>query len=92
MNTMKIKVEICLGTTCYLMGASELAELEQSLPENLTGKIDVVGSACLGACHDRNYGGAPFVRINEKQLISNANIQTIIEYLLEEVGRVINNE
>ncbi|MDR1141964.1 MAG: (2Fe-2S) ferredoxin domain-containing protein [Planctomycetaceae bacterium] len=83
---MKIKVEICLGTTCHLMGASELVDLEQQLPAELAGMIEVVGSACLGACRNRQYGGAPYVRINEKQLISEANIQTITEYLLREIG------
>ncbi|MDR1268159.1 MAG: (2Fe-2S) ferredoxin domain-containing protein [Planctomycetaceae bacterium] len=83
---MKIKVEICLGTTCHLMGASELVDLERQLPAELVGMIEVIGSACLGACHNRQYGGAPYVRINEKQLISEANIQTITEYLLREIG------
>ena len=30
----KIEIEICLGTTCFVMGASKLQELETLIPPN----------------------------------------------------------
>ena len=30
----KIKVEICCGTACYLLGAAKLMNIEEELPEN----------------------------------------------------------
>lgn len=62
----KIKVEICLGTTCYVLGSFRLSALEEQLPPEFKDRVEVVGCACLDVCHDRNYGNAPFVRIDEK--------------------------
>ena len=31
----KILLEICVGTTCYVLGASELQSIEEFLPEDL---------------------------------------------------------
>ena len=57
-ETNKIKVEICLGTTCYVLGSFRLSALEEQLPPELKSKVDIVGCACLNVCHDRNYGEA----------------------------------
>ena len=40
--------------------------------------------ACLDVCHDRNYGNAPFVRIDEKRIVDNATIEKVIDILREE--------
>lgn len=82
----KIKVEICLGTTCYVLGSFRLSTLEEQLPEDLRDKVDVVGSACLDLCHDRNYGNAPFVRINEERIVDNATIEKVIDVIREEAS------
>ena len=37
----KIKVEICCGTACYLLGAAKLMNIEEELPENLKDKVDI---------------------------------------------------
>ena len=34
-ETNKIKVEICLGTTCYVLGSFRLSALEEQLPPEL---------------------------------------------------------
>jgi NADH:ubiquinone oxidoreductase subunit E len=89
---MKIKIEICLGTTCHVMGASELIGLEQLLPPELRNDVEVVGNACLDACHNRRYGSAPFVRINGNRLIDEASIEKVMEVLREEMSQGGNNE
>ena len=61
----KIKVEICLGTTCYVLGSFRLSALEEQLPPEFKDRVEVVGCACLDVCHDRNYGNAPFVTIEK---------------------------
>lgn len=85
-ETSKIKVEICLGTTCYVLGAFRLSTLEEELPEDLRDQVEVVGSACLELCHDRNYGNAPFVRINGERIVDNATIEKVIEAIREEAA------
>lgn len=69
-----------------MMGASELVELERQLPSELAGIVEVIACSCLGACHNRQYGSSPYVRINETKLISEATVQTVTEYLLQEIG------
>ena len=81
----KIKVEICLGTTCYVLGSFRLSTLEEQLPVDLRGVVDVVGSACLDLCHDRNYGNAPFVRVNGDRIVDNATVEKVIDVIREEV-------
>ena len=58
----KIKIEICTGTACYLMGSGELIELLENLPESFKEHIDLKGTACQGFC--RAGSRPPFVSIN----------------------------
>lgn len=60
----KIRVEVCFGTTCHIMGSSELLELEDELPTNVAKHTEIVGVNCLDYCMDRNFGKAPFIRID----------------------------
>ena len=80
----KIKVEICLGTTCYVLGSFRLSALEEQLPPELKARVEVVGCACLDVCHDRNYGNAPFVRINDDRIVDNATIEKVIDILRDD--------
>ena len=80
----KIKLEICRGTTCYVLGSFRLSALEEQLPPEFKDRVEVVGCACLDVCHDRNYGNAPFVRIDEKRIVDNATIEKVIDILREE--------
>ena len=45
-----VTIEICMGSACYLLGAQELIETIQSLPEERQPQIDLRGSTCLKAC------------------------------------------
>ncbi len=90
-DVKKIKVEICLGTTCYVLGSFRLSSLEEQLPPNLKDRVEVVGCACLEVCHDRNYGNAPFVRIGER-IVDNATVEKVIEVLQEMVAAGGSNE
>lgn len=64
MNKKKIDVEICVGTTCYVMGASELMLVHEKLtPEELEW-VNIKGTPCLDACLQKEGGKAPFVKID----------------------------
>lgn len=70
---MDVTVEICMGTTCYVMGSAQLAGLAERLPETWKDRVTVKGMRCTGACQKAGkYGRAPFVKVND-ELISEAD-------------------
>lgn len=80
----KIKVKICIGTLCYVMGGSELQLLEDYLPEDLKKHVDIEGSICLGYCNESEDLKPPFASVNGK-CISRASITTIINQIKKEL-------
>ena len=82
----KHKVTICTGTTCIVMGSSELLLLEEQLPSDLKAVTEIEGSPCSGICNHSEYSGtqadhAPFAQVDGK-IIEQASIQKIIDCLI----------
>lgn len=73
----RIKVTICAGTTCHLMGGSYLQSLADHLDPELRDIVDVDGARCLGLCKGSS-AQAPFVLIDE-EVISEATLPALIE-------------
>ena len=48
-----ILIRVCVGSSCYLKGSSELVDmLNQKIEENgLQDKISLLGSFCMGKCN-----------------------------------------
>ena len=42
-----IKIEICCGTACYLLGAANMMNIEEQLPAEWRGKVEVEAKTCL---------------------------------------------
>ncbi len=80
----KIKVRVCLGTTCYLMGGSEFTLLDEYLPADVMEKVEIEGATCLGACSYPKMGRPPFVEVNGR-IIAEATIQKLVDIVKEEV-------
>jgi len=78
----KIKVVICSGTACFVMGASDILLLEESLSAELRERVIVEGSTCLGMCKDGTLGKAPFVTING-ELLTSATLPDVIARIQE---------
>jgi NADH:ubiquinone oxidoreductase subunit E len=76
----KIRVTVCSGTTCYLMGGSEFLLLEEQLPPELRERVVVEGKPCLEHCRRGAKGKAPFVLI-DGELITDATIPSVVELL-----------
>ncbi len=57
-----IDLEICTGTTCYLLGAADLIDVLENLPEPLRERINLRGVACEDLC--KSGSRPPFVKIN----------------------------
>lgn len=78
----KIKVTICTGTACFVMGASEIMLLEESLPSDLKDIVEIEGVTCMETCKNSANGKAPFVKVNG-ELISGATVLSVIDKIRE---------
>ena len=81
----KVKVEICCGTACYLLGAANMMDLEDQLPAEWRARVEVEAKTCLELCEKENLGGAPYVRINGSEIMSQASP----EKLLARIGALL---
>ena len=82
----KIKVSICTGTACYVMGASEILLLEESLSEDLKEMVEIEGITCLEKCKNTECGKTPFVLVNG-EVIPDANLAKVLEKINELAGQ-----
>jgi len=83
----KIIIEICTGTTCYMLGAGRLHNPESWLPETYREHVEIRFFSCENECHSENIADAPFVRIGEES-VTGATRETIrerIARILEEL-------
>ena len=87
MNT--IKVEICCGTACYLLGAAKMMNIEDELPEECRGRVEVEARTCLELCERDNLGGAPYVRFNGSEIMSQATPEKVVARIRELVKGVL---
>lgn len=55
----KIELEICQGTSCHLLGAQELLEALETLPDRRREAIDIQKVDCLKSCRQ-----GPNIRID----------------------------
>jgi NADH:ubiquinone oxidoreductase subunit E len=78
----KIKVTICTGTACFVMGASDLMLLKEKLPDELKNKVDVAGCTCMNECKGDKNGMPPYVKIGD-EVMHHANVPDIISRLTE---------
>ena len=60
----KFHLEICCGTTCFMLGANQLVNIENEMPADLRELTDVRALPCLGLCSDKELSGAPYVKLN----------------------------
>jgi len=54
-----LMIEICVGTSCHLLGSQDLFHVVEALPIHRQAKIDLRGVACLQCCRK-----GPSVRID----------------------------
>jgi len=73
----KIKITVCCGTTCYVLGNYEILEWKNSLDKQLKEQVCLKGSACLGRCREVGKGRPPFIYVND-ELICEANLEKLL--------------
>ena len=48
MKKETLKITVCTGTTCYVLGGSHYLMLKQELPGEILARISLEGSPCMG--------------------------------------------
>ncbi len=76
----KIVVKICMGTTCFVMGASELQELEELIPERFGNNVEIQGVTCLDYCSSCSESQAPYVLVDD-EIINKATVEKVIDVI-----------
>lgn len=76
----KVVVEICVGTACYVMGASELLMVEEYLTPEQMEQLEIKGSTCLDVCQENKGQTAPFVRI-DGTIYSGVNVMVLADLI-----------
>lgn len=79
----KIVVKLCSGTLCYVMGGAELQLLGDSLPEELTDRVEIRGAACLDLCNHPEKGKAPFVMVGDV-IVAGATVSKVMEEIIKQ--------
>ncbi len=81
----KVNVKVCLGTTCFVMGSSNLQELLELVPRKYGDKVEVAGSPCLGLCSiDWEFSKAPYVKVND-EVIKEATVEKVLAAIDKEL-------
>ncbi len=76
---MTVKVKVCMGTHCTMLGNLNLHDNIEELQKKYPGEIDLENVKCLKACER---GGAPVVSING-EIREKAKSEEIISEILE---------
>ncbi len=84
----RVKVEVCFGTTCHVMGGSELLEVEKFLSDEVNPYVDLCGVGCLDFCKEQNFGKAPFVRI-DGEVMGSMTLEKLISIINERVQTIM---
>lgn len=82
----KVKVKICAGTACFVMGAPQIQALEFSAPEDLADKIEISEARCMSHCNHKGYNKGPFVEVNG-ELIEEATMEKVVAKIREVIAK-----
>jgi NADH:ubiquinone oxidoreductase subunit E len=80
-----IRIAVCSGTACSVMGGSELLLLDDHFPARWKDKVSMEGSPCLGFCKDKKYGQAPYAKVDDEVLAS-ATLPSVLAMVAEKLG------
>ncbi len=77
-----VKVKVCCGTSCYIMGSSELISMGLDSCDG----VDFEGSTCMNLCKD-NEKRPPYVSINDEiySQVTSDQLKKLVEEKLNAV-------
>ena len=77
----KIKVKICQGTTCFVMGGGVIKSILTSLEEKYKDEIEITSVRCLGICNKSDsFSKAPYILI-DNEVVSAATLEKVVEII-----------
>lgn len=82
--TNKVKITICVGTTCYVKGNREIKKVLENLPAEIKGCVEVKGAIDLDGCETQHKGGHPYIEINGK-IMKEATTEKVLAVIKEEL-------
>ena len=83
----KVNVKVCLGTTCFVMGSSNLQELIETVPAKYGEEVEVAGVPCLGLCSiDWEYSRAPYVKV-DNDVVYEATVEKVLSTIEKKLGK-----
>ena len=85
-NMEKIKVKLCAGTMCYVMGGAQLMEINDLLSDEEKSFVEISLSPCLQRCNGEER--PPFAEINGKPL-QGVNKETLLQIIKEEIKNAV---
>ena len=88
MQEKKITVQICQGTACFVLGASELLAAIDDIPEEWKEFIEFECSPCLQLCERRQeLGRMPYITVNGQPYadVTRERLLDILRHEMEDV-------
>lgn len=79
-------MKLCLGTTCYVLGASGMQEIEELLETDIAPYVDISGTTCLGLCKDEMYKRLPCALI-DGEICENATLPDLLQAIRKAVAQ-----
>ncbi len=77
----KIQVKLCLGTTCFVMGASKLQELDEIVAKKYADSVEVSSCVCLNLCStEGKYSKAPYAKVDD-EVVAEATVDKVLEVI-----------
>ena len=74
----KVKIRICSGTTCFVMGSETAKSALTSLTQKYTDNIEIISVKCLKICTKSNlFSKAPYVMVDD-EIISLTDMETVM--------------
>ena len=74
----KVKVKICEGTTCFVMGGEAVKSMLSTLTEKYKDKVEITSVRCLGTCNKSDsFSKAPYVMVDDEE-VSSADLEKVI--------------
>lgn len=84
----KIKVRICVGTSCFVMGSAQIQSLEFNAPSDIADEIEIVEERCMSLCKDltRQRNRGPFVYVDD-ELVEEATYEKVVAKIREKLQK-----
>ncbi len=84
----KIKVRICVGTSCFVMGSAQIQSLEFNAPSDIADEIEIVEERCMNLCKDltRQRNRGPFVYVDD-ELVEEATYEKVVAKIREKLQK-----